>query len=83
MDVLDRIFCSTWTTVRSWQPDDAVRSLFPPRHSDYRDTAPRRIETVHQVYDPNIREGRWTVGESITKDAFSWTKTVHASGMHI
>ena len=62
MEILDRIFCSTWTTCLRWKPDEALQSRYPPRHEDYRDYAPQDILELYEIYKPHVKEGRWTLG---------------------
>jgi Cys-rich protein (TIGR01571 family) len=58
--IFDRIFSSSWIT--RWTPDEALKENFPPRHSDFRDTAPPEMASVYAAHQSLIQEGKWTFG---------------------
>lgn len=56
----DRVFCGNWCT--SWGATDEQRNYWPPRHSDFRDSAPEPLQKIYELYEPVVQEGRWTEG---------------------
>ena len=52
---------SSW--VAAWHPPNSLRSHFPTRHSDFRDSMPDDFQAVVDAYAPYVaKEGRWTLG---------------------
>ena len=45
-----------------WKPGDELRSYYPPRHSDFRDTVPHGTHEIHELYKDYVVDGRWTLG---------------------
>lgn len=53
---------STSSWISCWSPEPELRSKFPKRHSDFRDSVPPSIHDVVEAYKPHVRERRWTFG---------------------
>lgn len=57
---VERMCCGGWCT--SWGATDEQRKYWPPRHSDFRDSAPEQLQHVYELYQPVVKNGRWTMG---------------------